>query len=89
MAASSRRLSNRLHREDRICLQLWSQSTAIEIVRISDIVVSTDTSIVHIANALNRSLIALHNKRKLKDTGMPGYKIWAPNFPPGKTNSRK
>lgn len=59
-------------------------NTAIEIVRISDVVVSTDTSIVHIANALNRSLVALYNKRKLKDTGMPGYKIWAPNFSLGK-----
>lgn len=58
-------------------------NTAIEIVRISDTVVSTDTSIVHIANALNRPLVALYNKRKLKDTGLIGYKIWAPNYPQG------
>ncbi|WP_249221780.1 glycosyltransferase family 9 protein [Pantoea sp. JGM49] len=59
-------------------------NTAIEIVRISDVVVSTDTSVVHIANALNRPLVALYNRRKLKDTGLPGYKIWAPNFSLGK-----
>lgn len=58
-------------------------NTAIEIVRLSDVVVSTDTSIVHIANALNRPLVALYNKRKLKDTGLPGYKIWGPNYPQG------
>jgi ADP-heptose:LPS heptosyltransferase len=59
-------------------------NTAIEIVRLSRLVVSTDTSIVHIANALNRPLISVYNKRKLKDTGLPGYKIWAPNYPLGK-----
>ncbi|ORM67831.1 glycosyltransferase family 9 protein [Pantoea rwandensis] len=59
-------------------------NTAIEIVRLSSLVVSTDTSIVHIANALNRPLISIYNKRKLKDTGLPGYKIWAPNYPLGK-----
>ncbi|MHC2594481.1 glycosyltransferase family 9 protein [Pantoea sp. X85] len=58
-------------------------NTAVEIVRISDAVVSTDTSIVHIANALNRPLVALYNKRKLKDTGLIGYKTWAPNYPQG------
>ncbi|ORM62682.1 hypothetical protein HA45_16895 [Pantoea rodasii] len=59
-------------------------NTAIEIVRLSNLVVSTDTSIVHIANALSRPLISVYNKRKLKDTGLPGYKIWAPNYPLGK-----
>lgn len=58
-------------------------NTAVEIVRLSDAVVSTDTSIVHIANALNRPLVALYNKRKLKDTGLIGYKTWAPNYPQG------
>lgn len=55
-------------------------NTAIETVRIADLVISTDTSIVHIANALNRKLVAIYNKRKLKDTGLLGYKIWAPNY---------
>ncbi|MEG3134598.1 glycosyltransferase family 9 protein [Rouxiella sp. T17] len=55
-------------------------NTAIETVRIADLIISTDTSIVHIANALNRQLVAIYNKRKLKDTGLPGYKIWAPNY---------
>ncbi|MBP2169137.1 ADP-heptose:LPS heptosyltransferase [Erwinia toletana] len=55
-------------------------NTAIETVRISDVVVSTDTSIVHIANAINRQLVSIYNKRKLKDTGLSGYKIWAPNY---------
>lgn len=59
-------------------------NTAIEIVRISDVVVSTDTSIVHIANALNRPLVSVYNRRALKDTGLLGYKIWAPNYALGR-----
>ena len=55
-------------------------NTAIETVRIAELVISTDTSIVHIANALNRNLLAVYNRRRLKDTGLPGYKIWAPNY---------
>jgi len=55
-------------------------NSAIEVVRIAELVISTDTSIVHIANALNRNLLAVYNQRRLKDTGLPGYKIWAPNY---------
>lgn len=55
-------------------------NTAIEIIRISDLVISADTSVVHISNALDKNLIAIYNKRKLKDTGLCGYKIWAPGY---------
>ena len=55
-------------------------NSAIETVRIAELVISTDTSIVHIANAFNRNLLAVYNRRRLKDTGLPGEKIWAPNY---------
>lgn len=55
-------------------------NSAVEIVRCSDLVITPDTSIVHISRALDKPLIAVYNKRKLKDTGLPGYKIWAPNY---------
>jgi len=55
-------------------------NSAVEIVRRVDLVITPDTSIVHIARALNKPLIAVYNQRKLKDTGLPGYKIWAPNY---------
>lgn len=42
--------------------------------------ITPDTSIVHIARALDKPLIAVYNQRKLKDTGLPGYKIWAPGY---------
>lgn len=55
-------------------------NSAVEIVRLVDLVITPDTSIVHIARALDKPLIAVYNQRKLKDTGLPGYKIWAPNY---------
>ncbi|WP_158025856.1 glycosyltransferase family 9 protein [Salinicola socius] len=54
--------------------------TAVEIVRRADVIVSPDTSIVHMCNAFNKPLLAIYNKRKLKDTGLVGYEIWAPNY---------
>lgn len=55
-------------------------NTAIEIVRNADLVISPDTSIVHIACAFNTPLLAVYNTRRLKDSGLVGYKIWAPNY---------
>lgn len=55
-------------------------NSAVEIVRRVDLVITPDTSIVHIARALDKPLIAVYNQRKLKDTGLPGYKIWAPGY---------
>lgn len=56
-------------------------NTAAEIIRRADVIISPDTSIVHMCRAFNKPLLAIYNKRKLKDTGMVGYKIWAPNYP--------
>ncbi|WP_336803921.1 glycosyltransferase family 9 protein [Erwinia aphidicola] len=56
-------------------------NTAAEIIRRADFVVSPDTSIVHMCKAFNKPLLAIYNKRRLKDTGLIGYKIWAPNYP--------
>lgn len=55
-------------------------NSAVEIVRQVSLVITPDTSIVHISRALDKPLIAVYNQRKLKDTGLPGYKIWAPAY---------
>jgi ADP-heptose:LPS heptosyltransferase len=55
-------------------------NTAVEIVRIVDLIISPDTSIVHMACAFNKRLVSIYNQRKLKDTGLPGYIIWSPNY---------
>ncbi|MEM6052792.1 glycosyltransferase family 9 protein [Erwinia sp. P7711] len=56
-------------------------SVAVEIIRRCDAVISPDTSIIHMANAFNKPLLAIYNKRKLKDTGLVGYNLWSPNYP--------
>lgn len=55
-------------------------NTAVEIVRCADLVVSPDTSIVHMACAFNTPLVAIYNTRRLKDSGLVGYNIWAPHY---------
>lgn len=56
-------------------------NTAVEIIRRADVIVSPDTSVVHICRVFNKPLLAIYNKRKLKDTGLVGYKTWAPKYP--------
>ncbi|MDT3253922.1 glycosyltransferase family 9 protein [Serratia sp. root2] len=55
-------------------------NTAVEIVKRADLIISPDTSIVHMACAFNKRLVAIYNQRKLKDTGLPGHVIWSPNY---------
>lgn len=42
--------------------------------------ITADTAIVHIARAFDKPMVVVYNKRKLKDTGLPGYTIWAPGY---------
>ncbi|CAM3970557.1 glycosyltransferase family 9 protein [Serratia silvae] len=55
-------------------------NTAVEIVKRADLIISPDTSVVHMACAFNKRLVAIYNQRKLKDTGLPGHVIWSPNY---------
>ena len=55
-------------------------NSAVEVIRSCDLVITPDTSIVHIARAFDKPMVAVYNKRKLKDTGLPGYHIWAPGY---------
>lgn len=66
--------------ENAVFVRESTVNVAVEIVRRADVVVSPDTSIVHMCNAFNKPLLAIYNKRRLKDTGLVGYKIWAPNY---------
>lgn len=67
--------------DDIIYVKGSTVNTAAEIIRRADVIISPDTSIVHMCRVFNKPLLAIYNKRKLKDTGMVGYKIWAPNYP--------
>ncbi|HCH7885656.1 TPA: glycosyltransferase family 9 protein [Raoultella ornithinolytica] len=55
-------------------------NSAVEVIRCCDLVITADTSIVHIARVFDKPMVAVYNKRKLKDTGLPGYTIWAPGY---------
>ncbi|MDD4320394.1 MAG: glycosyltransferase family 9 protein [Acidaminococcaceae bacterium] len=52
---------------------------AAYIVKKADLVISTDTSIVHLANAYDKKLICLYNNRIL-DSGHYNNSVWAPNY---------
>jgi len=49
------------------------------IVKLADLVISTDTSIVHLANAYNKKLICVYNNRIL-DYGEQNNIVWGPNY---------
>lgn len=49
------------------------------IVKFADLVISTDTSIVHLANAYNKKLICVYNNRIL-DYGEQNNIVWGPNY---------
>lgn len=52
---------------------------AAYIVKKADLVISTDTSIVHLAHAYDKKLICLYNNRILAD-GRHNNIVWAPNY---------
>ena len=72
---------NSLGIDDVVYVKGSTVNTAVEIIRRADVVISPDTSIVHICRVFNKPLLAIYNKRRLKDTGLVGYKTWAPNYP--------
>ncbi|MPL93128.1 hypothetical protein SDC9_39254 [bioreactor metagenome] len=45
----------------------------------SELVISTDTAIVHLANAYNKKLICLYNNRVLADGAHNNF-VWGPNY---------
>lgn len=54
-------------------------SYVASIVKFADLVISTDTSIVHLANAYNKRLICVYNNRIL-DYGEQNNIVWGPNY---------
>ncbi|TKK23459.1 hypothetical protein EcCFBP13530_04705 [Enterobacter cancerogenus] len=63
------------------CIKFLSQnfSHAVALVRLADLVVSTDTSIVHLCNALNKKLVSLYNN-KISPRGEENNILWGPNY---------
>lgn len=56
-------------------------NTAVEIVRIADLIITQDTSIVHIARALNKKSINVYNNGEL--TNIFAHIVWSPNYDNG------
>lgn len=52
---------------------------AIALVKYSDLVITPDTSIVHVANAYNKKMICLYNNKK-SDKNEDENIIWGPNY---------
>ena len=49
------------------------------IVKLADLIITTDTSIVHLANAYNKRMICVYNNRRL-DYGESNNIVWGPNY---------
>ncbi|EKS6641292.1 glycosyltransferase family 9 protein [Enterobacter asburiae] len=52
---------------------------AIALVKHADLIISTDTSIVHLCNAFNKKLISLYNN-KISPRGEKNNIVWGPNY---------
>ncbi|XKM12514.1 glycosyltransferase family 9 protein [Orbaceae bacterium ac157xtp] len=63
-----------------ICNPFKSFESSCELVRRSQLVVTVDTSIVHLANAMNVKQIAIYNNRILNQKFRNNI-VWAPNHP--------
>lgn len=63
------------------CIKFLSQnfSHAVALVRYADLVISTDTSIVHLCNALDKKLVSLYNN-KISPKGEENNILWGPNY---------
>ncbi|MFJ5982328.1 glycosyltransferase family 9 protein [Enterobacter cancerogenus] len=67
--------------DNKHCIKFLSQnfSHAVALVSFADLVISTDTSIVHLCNALNKKLVSLYNN-KLSPRGEENNILWGPNY---------
>ncbi|RTO96181.1 glycosyltransferase family 9 protein [Enterobacter hormaechei] len=67
--------------DSQYCIKFLSQnfSHAVALVRRADLVISTDTSIVHLCNALNKKLVSLYNN-KISPRGEENNILWGPNY---------
>lgn len=66
--------------DNHIKMRLPLFSHAIALVNQASLVISTDTSIVHLCNALNKKLVCLYNNKTLA-SGEENNIVWGPNYP--------
>lgn len=65
--------------ENRVKFLSQNFSHAVALVRHADLIISTDTSIVHLCNALNKNLVSLYNN-KISPRGEKNNILWGPNY---------
>lgn len=54
-------------------------SHAVALIRFADLVITPDTSVVHMANAYNKKMISVYNNRK-EDGDVDINVVWGPNY---------
>lgn len=66
--------------DNHVKMRLPLFSHAVALVSLADLVISTDTSIVHLCNALNKNLVCLYHN-KIQPTGEDNNILWGPDYP--------
>src|SRR5471030_2999409 len=55
-----------------------SFATAIE--KNADLIITPDTSIVHLSRAFNKKMVAIYNNGRIEETGFLAYNMWLPGY---------
>lgn len=55
-------------------------SFAAAIVKKADLIVTPDTSIVHLSRAFNKKMVAIYNNGRVEETGFLAYNMWLPGY---------
>lgn len=55
-------------------------SFAAAMVKNADLIITPDTSIVHLSRTFNKKMIALYNNGRIEETGFLAYNMWLPDY---------
>jgi len=55
-------------------------SFAAAMVKNADLIITPDTSIVHLSRTFNKKMIALYNNGRIEETGFFAYNMWLPDY---------
>ncbi|TPG57028.1 glycosyltransferase family 9 protein [Ewingella americana] len=55
-------------------------SFATAIVKNADLIITPDTSIVHLSRAFNKKMVAIYNNGRIEETGFLAYNMWLPGY---------
>ncbi|MGC6389979.1 glycosyltransferase family 9 protein [Ewingella sp. S1.OA.A_B6] len=55
-------------------------SFAAAIVKKADLIITPDTSIVHLSRVFNKKMVAIYNNGRVEETGFLAYNMWLPGY---------